>query len=269
MNRRAFLRAAIAASLLAVPGVGVASAYRFVVERHARRLAGLAEPLRVVFMSDLHFGPYIREDSVASWVDAALAQLPDLILLGGDLVDANVGHDTGPLVGQLARLRAPLGVWAVWGNHDHVAFEPRRALGAFRDTLTSVGVRVLVNESARARDDLRLAGIDDLLKGRPNLDVALDDVPGDGATLLFSHNPDVLPRVPPRVGLTLAGHTHGGQVCLPGGYPIYTSSRYGRRFAQGWVEGPARGYVSRGLGVTLLPFRFACPAELTVLDLTP
>lgn len=266
MKRRTFLRAAIAASLVAVPGVCMASTYRFTIERHARRLVGLAEPLRVVFMSDLHFGPYIREASVASWVDATLAQRPDLILLGGDLVDRHVADDVGPLVTQLARLRAPLGVWAVWGNHDRVAFGSG---GTFRAALADAGVRVLVNEAVRPRDDLLLAGIDDLVEGRPDLGAALAEAPGHGATLLLSHNPDVLPRVPTHVGLTLAGHTHGGQICLPGGVPIYTASRYGRRFARGWVEGPARGYVSRGLGVSLLPIRFACPAELTVLDLAP
>jgi hypothetical protein len=89
------------------------------------------------------------------------------------------------------------------------------------------------------------------------------------ASHLLWHNPDLLPRVPPDVGLTLAGHTHGGQLCLPGGYPLFTSSRYGPRFAKGWVEGTARGDVSRGLGVSLLPIRFACPAELTLLEGSP
>ena len=79
----------------------------------------------------------------------------------------------------------------------------------------------------------------------------------------------MLPEVPTDVGLTLSGHTHGGQVVLPGLGALQTSSRYGDRFLAGWVQGPARGYVSRGLGVTSIPVRINCPAELTILDLMP
>jgi len=75
--------------------------------------------------------------------------------------------------------------------------------------------------------------------------------------------------VPETVSLTLCGHTHGGQVCLPGYGALYTASAYGRRFVAGWVRAPAMAYVSRGLGVSGAPLRFACPAEITVLDLAP
>ena len=267
MDRRTFLKGAAAAALVAVPSYALGSAYHFVIERRHASLDGLAAPIRVAFAADLHYGPYIGAGSVEAWVDATLAQRPDLILLGGDIVDAHVDHgSTGSLLRQLERLRAPHGTWAVWGNHDRMAFGDMRR---FRAGLAAAGVQVLVNDHGRPRSDLVLAGIDDLLQGSPDLPRALRGRPDGTATLLLSHNPDALPRVPLDVGLTLAGHTHGGQVCLPGGVPIYTSSRYGRRFAKGWVEGPARGYVSRGLGVSFLPVRFACPAELTVLDLTP
>ncbi len=119
------------------------------------------------------------------------------------------------------------------------------------------------------RDDLYVAGLDDFRNGRPDLEATLGGRPDAGATVLLSHNPDVLPEVPIEIPLTLSGHTHGGQVVLPGVGALQTSSRYGDRFLAGWVEGPARGYVSRGLGVTSVPVRINCPAELTVLDLTP
>lgn len=265
-SRRRFL--ATAAGLLAVgtAGAAVSAVYRF--ERVVRRasLDGLRAPLRVAWLTDLHYGPWIGAGSVAAWVDATLAEAPDLIVLGGDIVDQAEGGSVAALTSELSRLRAPLGTWAVWGNHDRTRF-PR--IGAFEARLGTAGIDVLVNRGELVRDDLWLAGVDDLVTGRPDLDAALRDRPADAACLLASHNPDLLPEVPSSVSLTLSGHTHGGQVVLPWIGPPITSSRYGRRFASGWVSGPARGYVSRGLGVALVPVRVNCPAELTILELVP
>jgi hypothetical protein len=267
VNRRRFLTLATSTVASVAIGGSVANPFRFVVERHRLRTAGLESPLRLVFGADLHAGPFVGEGTLERWVDAIDAEEPDLVALGGDLIDHLGGaRATSDLLDALARLRAPLGVWAVWGNHDH---HGGGDLDVFAERLAAVGVRVLVNEAARPRDDLVVAGIDDLSQGRPDLGAALRARPSGVATVLLSHNPDVLPEVPLDVDVTLAGHTHGGQVCLPGGVPIVTSSRYGRRFASGWVRAPARGYVTRGLGVGWLPVRLFCPAELTVLDLAP
>ena len=270
MDRRRFLTRAAAVAATAAVGSSaaqVAGTYHFDVVRERAALEGLTAPLRVVWLTDLHHGQYVRTASVRAWVDAALGEAPDLVLLGGDLVDQHPGADPDEgLVAELARLRAPLGVLAVWGNHDHARFRRITPLAAL---LHDAGIQVLVNRGVSVRNDLHVAGIDDLRNGRPDLDAALGERPAAGATLLLSHNPDVLPDVPTDVGLTLAGHTHGGQVVLPGVGALYTSSRYGERFLAGWVEGPARGYVSRGLGVSTLPVRVNGPAELTVLDLGP
>lgn len=240
-------------------------AYRFQVDTIESRMIRLRTPLTVAWLADLHYGPFIREGSLAAWVDTTLALRSDLVLLGGDLVDYLQRGSLDPLLEQLSRIQAPLGVWGVWGNHDHHRLGPM--IGDFEVALDAAGVRILRNRGALVRDDLFLAGIDDLRTGRPDLRAALAERPADVPCLLLSHNPDVLPAVPLSVDLTLCGHTHGGQVCLPGVGAVVTSSRYGRRFVSGWVEGPARGYVSRGLGVTHLPLRLGCPAELTHLTL--
>ena len=270
MDRRRFLIGAAAVAATAAIGSSAAQVvgtYRFDVVLERATLAGLRAPLRIAWLTDLHHGQFVRTVSVRSWVDAALASESDLVLLGGDLVDQQPGSDPDDtLVAELARLRAPLGVWAVWGNHDRGRF---RAMDPFAETLRRAGIEVLVNRGVAVRDDLHLAGIDDYRTGHPDLGSALSARPAAAATVLLSHNPDVLPEVPVDVGLTLAGHTHGGQVVLPGVGALYTSSRYGDRFLAGWVEGPARGYVSRGLGVSNLPVRVNCPAELTLLDLAP
>ena len=270
MDRRRFLTRAAVAATAAALGSSAAQAegtYPFDVVRERAALPGLQAPIRIAWLTDLHHGEFVRTASVRAWVDAALRETPDLVLLGGDLVDHHPGTDAdAELFAELARLRAPLGVLAVPGNHDHSRFRGSRRFVAL---LQGAGIEVLVNRGVAVRPDLYVAGLDDLRNGRPDLDATLRDRPAAGATLLVSHNPDVLPDVPTDVPLTLSGHTHGGQVVLPGVGALYTSSRYGDRFLAGWVEGPARGYVSRGLGVTSLPVRVNCPAELTILDLEP
>ncbi|WP_245872862.1 metallophosphoesterase [Deinococcus planocerae] len=267
-----------ALGLSAFAGVALAQAYTFEVNRHERGLPGLRAPLRVVLLSDLHYGAYIGRGSVRVWVDAALALRPDVVLVTGDFVDAESVVSPAPLFPELARLRAPLGVWGVWGNHDHeyvgkVARRSRQTVQGVREAfeldLRRAGVRLLRNGGVRLREDLFLAGVDDLRRGRVDLGAALAHAPAHGAVLLLSHTPDLLPEVPGRVGLTLCGHTHGGQVCLPGPWPVVTSSRYGRRFASGLVRGPAPGFVSRGLGVTTIPFRLNCLPEVVVFDFVP
>ncbi len=259
--------ALLAAGGFGLTGVGLADGYRFEVNRYRHPLAGLSAPVRVAHLTDLHYGLYIQEGSLEEWATATRAEAPDLVLVTGDFVDTRGWGSLELLTRALSRLNAPLGVWAVWGNHDyHNYFFP---LEGVRKHLERAGVRVLVNEGVRLRDDLFLAGLDDFLYGRPNLVAALSQRPEGAATLLMSHNPDVLPRVPAAVGLTLCGHTHGGQVKLPGVGPLVTSSRYGTRFAEGWVEAPAQGFVSRGLGFSLLPVRLNCRAELVVFDLVP
>ena len=267
LSRRRFLRWSVLAAVGTALGAGTLSTYRFGIVHRVAPVVSLRTPIRVVWLCDLHYGQFIREGSVAAWVDATLELEADLVLLGGDLVDALAPSDVTPLLGQLARLRAPLGVFAVWGNHDAVRFRHERE--RFRSALERNGVTLLRNRGVLVRDDLYLAGIDDLRTGRPDLSASLANRPTNTPCLLMSHNPDVLPQVPTNVDLTLCGHTHGGQVQLPWIGPVITSSRYGRRFAEGWVKAPARGYVSRGLGVTQIPIRINCPAELTTLTLTP
>jgi hypothetical protein len=113
-----------------------------------------------------------------------------------------------------------------------------------------------------------LAGVSDWWEGPHDVVRALEAVPPDAPTILFTHNPDLFPEVPPRVTLTIAGHTHGGQVYLPGiGRPIVPSA-YGERFAIGHiVEGERHLFVSSGLGTSIIPVRFLVPPEVSILTL--
>ena len=247
-------------------------------------MPGLTAPLRIVFLTDLHYGLYITGAQVRRWAEVALAEEPDLILLGGDFVDIHAGETPTPLLEQLARLRAPLGVFGVWGNHDYGSFgryysrwrgegtpDWPRHRDALAAALTEAGVTLLRNKSVQPRADLHLIGTDDFQWGEPaDLPALLHGAEGR-ATLLLTHNPDILPDLPQPVGLTLAGHTHGGQVRLPGVGAVMVPSHYGTRYDMGWKEGAhgSPAYISRGLGMSALPVRMLCPPEITVLTLSP
>jgi predicted MPP superfamily phosphohydrolase len=239
------------------------------VERISVSHASIARPLTVAWLCDMHFGPFIHAGSVAAWVDATLDLAPDLVLLGGDLVDQHAPDDVSPLVAQLRRLRAPLGVYSVLGNHEGARFGRGPALEAFVADLDKAGITTLVNRGVAVRDDLYLAGIDAAGGGFGRIGRALAQRPPATACLVAAHKPDVLPLMPADVELTLCGHTHGGQVRLPGIGPVLFDSQLSRDYSSGWYRSPSLGYVSRGLGVGHVPLRIACPAELTLATLTP
>ncbi|MFC6591898.1 metallophosphoesterase [Deinococcus lacus] len=253
------------------------------MSRQQMTLPGLRRPLRLVFLTDLHYGLYLGAAQVAHWVDLTLAERPDLVLLGGDFVDVHAGETPQLLLQELSRLRAPLGVLGVWGNHDYGSFgryssrwrgaahpDWTRNREALAQALAGAGVDILRNQAHEVRDDLWLVGTDDLWWGdAPDLAALLAGA-GERATLLLTHNPDLVMSLPAPVGLALAGHTHGGQVRIPGIGALKVPVQY-RQLTQGWAKA-AHGtstYVSRGLGVSALPLRFACPAEITVLTLLP
>lgn len=285
LTRRRFLRFLLGGGLgvAALGGLGAAQAYRFGVTGHTRTLRGLKTPVRIAFLTDLHYGLYMHRGSAQAWVAAVNAQQPDLILLGGDQIDTRADAPIQELTGELRHLRAPLGMYGVWGNHDYGSFgqyggqhygPPRQDWQARREearlAFQNAGITILRNEGHAVRDDLYVGGVDDLWQGKPDPTQALAGA-GNRATLLVSHNPDLLPDLPAPIGLVLCGHTHGGQVRLPLlGAPV-VPSQYGQRYAMGWVAGAhdTPAYVSRGLGLSGLPLRNMCEPEITLLTLNP
>lgn len=285
-GRRRFLRSLLGGGLAAgvLGGSGVAQGYGFGVTRHTRALPGLRRPVTVALLTDMHYGLYIEAGSVRRWVEATNALRPDLILFGGDQVDRRLDHMPAPLLAELSKLQAPLGRFGVWGNHDYGSFgkyggrqygEPRPDWTAKREQLrrafAGVGVTILRDEGASVRDDLYLGGTDDLWHGHPDAVASLAGAAPNQATLLLTHNPDLLAKLPRPAGLVLCGHTHGGQVRLPFVGAVTVPSEYGQRYAMGWVGGlhgtPA--YVSRGLGMSGLPLRNLCEPEIAFFTLNP
>jgi len=229
-----------------------------------------APPLKIAALADIQAaGPHLTAERVAMIVGQVNALEPDIILLLGNYVSQmrlSTSHvPPKATAAVLARLRAPLGVHAVLGNRD--AWLDGRYV---RRLLEESGIEVYENQARLidAADGRRfwIAGIADLSTHMTDLPGTLAQVTGDAPLILMSHSPDVFPEIPQRVALTLAGHTHGGQVNLPFfGRPM-VPSRFGQRYAYGHiVEEGRQMFVSSGIGNAVLPMRYGVPPEIVFL----
>ena len=221
-----------------------------------------AGPLRVAFASDFHAGATTSARVLADACAALDALEPDVLLLGGDFVSVRA-EDIHALAPLLAKVRAPLGKFGVFGNHDL-----RSNRGELADALAVAGVRMLVNEVVRLpppHDDVNIVGLDDPIRGTP-LGEVLDTA--DGVRILLMHAPDGLLAAGNRhFDLAFCGHTHGGQIVLPGGMmPYLPHGTLSREYPVGWFRLAPAGdrmlLVSRGVGCSTVPVRFGCACEV-------
>lgn len=228
-------------------------------------------PVKVAFIADLHAGStVVGLDEVSEVVQLVNQHQPDLVLLGGDYVaTASLGGEDIPprkIAFELSKLKAPLGVVAVLGNHDWWLNGD-----LVRSELEKVGVVVLENQIhqlAREDGDLWIAGMADDMTRTPDVAGALLQIPDGAATIILSHDPAQFLDVPKGPYFTVAGHTHGGQVFLPLVGALITPSRAPREWAYGLVRDDERDmYVTSGVGTSILPVRFNMPPEVVVIDI--
>ena len=243
-----------------------------VVTRFSLPVTGLEQEVRLVVMGDLQPAPPIESlDRITAIIDRMNAERGDLVLLLGDYVSTRrlaTGfidpHDTVPILG---RLEAPMGVYAVLGNHDWWWNGPE-----MRRLLTDQGITVLEDAAERVeagQQSLWIAGLSDPVTQAYDLKTTLDRTDRSAPLLLLAHTPDIFTDVPAEVALTLAGHTHGGQVDLPFLGRMVVPSRFGERFAYGLIEEAERRlYVTSGIGTAIIPVRFRVPPEIAVITLT-
>jgi len=238
--------------------------------RHAIDLGADARgtpPLRIAYASDFHAGP----TTDASVLRAACAELraaaPDLLLLGGDFVTGRP-TEIDWLADELGSISAPLGRFAVLGNHDIWS-----DAGYVVDRLEAAGIQVLVNGNVRLSppfDRVWVCGLDDHWSGRPDADAALKGA--DGLRVVLMHAPSgLLDLGTERFELAMCGHTHGGQLALPGGVPIVVpQGPLSRRYARGRfrIGEAATLVVSVGLGCVVLPLRTFADPEIVVCTLS-
>ena len=235
--------------------------------------------LTITVITDLHAGgPNMRVEKIRQIVDTANELRSDIVVLLGDyfathhFVDEPVPHAVW--AAELKRLRAPLGTWAILGNHDWWY-----DVEGVRQALRAVDIPLLENHAVPLGEPgnrFWLAGLGDQIAHRLSRNEfrGVDDLPGtlakvrtDDPVLLLVHEPDIFPRVPDRVALTLAGHTHGGQLRLPLIWPSFVPSAYGARYAYGHiVEDHRHMVVSAGLGTSMVPLRLGVPPEIVRVE---
>lgn len=298
MNRRSFLKIlsgmTLAGFFVAFWSFWINPAWRLRVRKwQIRTPKWTAKPLRIVVLSDLHLGePHVTLSRLETVVAQANRQNGDVILLLGDyeaghrFVSAHIPPDDYAAV--LAKLKAPLGRYAILGNHDF--WEDQDALARQSGPVKSqvafekVGIPVLENDAIKLGEGeaaFWICGLGDQLAWftirdrKPGLHIGVDDLEGtlgqadaDAPIILAAHEPDIFPKVPDHVALTLSGHTHGGQVRLFGWSPR-VPSRYGNRYAYGHVRENRKDIViSGGVGCSILPVRFGVPPEVTVIEIS-
>jgi predicted MPP superfamily phosphohydrolase len=297
VNRRHFLTGAGALAA----GVGGLGAYASAYEAGARldlTSYDVSSPvwpadisLKIAIIADVHAcEPWMPVERIASIVDLANSQKPDLTVLLGDFAGSQ--HFVtryiapGAWAEQLARLEAPLGTHAILGNHDWwsaaLPTDPPDDARSIRKTLADAGIPLLENSVVALSQKGRpfwLVGLGDQLahrfgsrmaRGNDDLHGALRQIKDDAPAILLAHEPFIFPKVPDRVALTLCGHTHGGQVRLPIiGAPFAPSMHGVKPYIYGiYREGQRQLVVSGGLGTSHLPVRLMCPPEVVCVTLT-
>ena len=238
------------------------------IKKWASRLDGL----KIAVVGDFHAGlPFFENWRMEKVVEKTNAVNADIILLVGDYVNGRwfqSAMESGRLTKYLSRLKAPLGVYAILGNHDYLY-----DAGKVRKVLNSAGITLLENSNAKVstpKGDFYVAGIADPLSVDYSYSQSLKGI-GKGAPVLFmAHTPDVFREIPNEIGITFSGHTHGGQVRLPFLGALYTPDQ---GFLPDLTEGVqtisgTKVIISRGLGDDvgqMLP-RINNPPELVIID---
>ena len=227
--------------------------------------------LRVAVLSDIHVGgPFIDNKKLRLIVERTNQLQPEIIIILGDYMSGNgyVSERVEPEVfaATLKDLRAPLGVYSVLGNHDWWYNGSK-----VRQGLEQNGIKVLENEVLKVEgrgNGFWLAGLADLWTRPQRIEATIEKVPVAEPVIALTHNPDIFPKVPQRVPLLLAGHTHGGQVSFPFIGPVIEPSDFGQRYVAGHVvENGHHLFVTTGIGTSIIPVRFGVPPEIVLLTL--
>lgn len=276
-TRRQFIRLAATAGVAALavdttllaPNLPRIVRKEIVLRRWPERLDGFT----IALLSDFHYDPHFSVHPLRASIGMVNGLHPDLIVLTGDFVTEPFGGrakaeeaaDAAEPCAQLLRqMQAPYGLWAVLGNHDAVT-DPNRVI----ESLNAVGIQVLGNQSVpieRSGSRFWLAGVDDVLENRSDLDAALHKIPANEPVVLLAHEPDFaddVARFP--VDLQLSGHSHGGQVRIPFMRPLWLPA-LAKKYIWGLYKiGGLTLYTNPGLGTVGLPVRMNCPPEITLL----
>ncbi|NQX64586.1 metallophosphoesterase [Paenibacillus alba] len=278
ISRRAFLKkgAVLAGSLLA--SGGLLGSYSGYIEPKwieftrltlpFERLPNAFHGLKLLQFSDLHIGHHFDLQDLAHVIQLIQEEKADLICFTGDLFDSHIIEDSAKTSELLNSLQAPLGKWSVLGNHDKWK-GPNLTLPILQDG----GFQSLVNAHktiAYKGQTIQIAGVEDMLTGKPDIETTMHGANAQMFTLLLSHCPDFADQIGNHaIDLQLSGHTHGGQIRLPFVGAVITPPA-GRNYVAGLQTASQSSmliYTNRGIGTTTLPFRLLCRPEITIFTL--
>lgn len=235
------------------------------VEIKLPRLPKKLDGFKVIHLSDIHHSPFTGLDHIERTVKIANRLKPDMFVLTGDYVSHDAKY-IGPVAEVLGRLEAEFGTHACLGNHDHWT-DAELVTRSLKDA----GIQVLINEGHRfeARGaSIWLAGVDDHMVGKTDLPAALKGSFPDEFKLLLAHNPIIFRKaVRAAIDLTLSGHTHGGQVKVRTRTPKDRLIPRRRLSAGLHQRKDSHIYITRGIGTVVLPVRYQCPPEISLLEL--
>ena len=275
LTRRAWIRTMIYSSVFFTSAAACVSSKQLDIVRTNLPIKGLpkeADGLKIGVMSDFHAGAFDNKEIILQSIAAINAEQPEIITILGDYMNAQTTRDSKSLEKNsyifeaLRSLVAPQGIYAVLGNHDHWI-----DAHFVQDKLSNLPAQILTNRNIILDNGLAMAGIDDLLKGSPDLRKAMANIPPETTTILLSHNPDVNLQLndEARIRLVISGHTLGGQIRIPFAKwaPwVPCSLRYRQSgLIRETIERST--FVTKGIGTTIIPLRVACPADIAILRL--
>ena len=242
-----------------------------IVNREKLESSYLQAPLKIVFFGDTHLGEFNDNDQLDRIVAKINAENPDLIIFTGDLIGSSGDFTVNPeaIAQSLGQIQATYAKVAVIGNHEYALLDQYN----YEDLMEAGGFTVLVDDWLDITElNVRLLGLDDVYRGNP--DTTLADEALDGTyNILITHEPDIVDKMASdQVQLVLAGHTHGGQISLP-----YLTEKIlpanGKKYVKGLFsigsEGQTKLFVTKGTGMTKLPFRFMNVPEIVAIEVSP
>ncbi|PAF21999.1 hypothetical protein CHH69_14300 [Terribacillus saccharophilus] len=248
------------------PAKLVTKSYTLTSERLPKSFHGL----KIVQFSDLHLGYHYSIRKLRRLVRHIQEQQADVIVFTGDFADRPIRLKwKQEIVDCLTTLQAPFGKYWIYGNHDY-RDESEAIVAKYMEAGGFTALHNTATFLKRGQEHIVLAGIDDVIRSTPNLHAATRHSDEDSFTILLAHEPDLAENIRHLpVDVQLSGHSHGGQVRIPF-YGEVIVPPYGRRYVDSHYEigsRPLQVFVSRGVGTTRMPIRFACPPEISILTL--
>ncbi|MCH1623962.1 metallophosphoesterase [Ferdinandcohnia quinoae] len=226
--------------------------------------------VKIVQFSDTHVGHYFDLEQLEKIINTINELRPDIVFFTGDLMDEpNKYAAANHLIPILLNVKAPLGKYAIYGNHDHGGY----GSDIYKSIMLQSEFNLLMNNSMeilKGNSKIIVAGLDDAMLGRPDLQATFDKIDSSTYTILLAHEPDIAPKIS-ELGahLQLSGHSHGGQIQLPFYGPLITPPLGSNYYEGSYTIGDSKMtlYVNRGLGTTRLPLRFLSKPEISVFTL--